>query len=41
VETGIVYHFGPGETRWVDRRDAALWLKPLRGEGRAFEEVTE
>lgn len=39
--TGVVYHFGPGETGDVDCRDAAFWLRPKRGNGRAFEEVAE
>jgi hypothetical protein len=35
--TGSRYPFGPGETRYVDKRDAQVWLHPPRGEGRAFE----
>ena len=35
--TGVKYPFGPGEARLVDRRDAEVWLRPVRGEGRAFE----
>lgn len=39
--TRAFYEFGPGETRFVDKRDAVCWLKPMRGNGRAFEEVRE
>ena len=35
--TGVRYPFGPGESRYVDKRDAQVWLHPKRGEGRAFE----
>lgn len=35
--TGTRYPFGPGEVRYVDERDAQVWLNPKRGEGRAFE----
>ena len=35
--TGVRYAFGPGDVRYVDKRDAAVWLNPPRGEGRAFE----
>ena len=35
--TGVRYPFGPGESRYVDKRDAQVWLNPKRGEGRAFE----
>ena len=34
--TGAWYPFGPGEARYVDRRDGQVWLRPPRGEGRAF-----
>lgn len=35
--TGVWYQFGPGDVRYVDKRDATVWLKPLKGDGRAFE----
>lgn len=34
--TGTRYPFGPGESRYVDKRDAQVWLNPPKGEGRAF-----
>jgi len=34
--TGVWYEFGPGDVRYVDKRDAAVWMSPKRGEGRAF-----
>jgi len=37
--TGTIYPFGPGDTLYVDSRDAELFLKPLRGDGAAFREV--
>ena len=36
--TGVKYPFGPGEARYVDKRDAQVWLHPRRGEGRVFED---
>ena len=37
--TGIRYPFASGEIRYVDSRDAEYWLKPRKGDGKAFEEV--
>ena len=37
--TGAWYWFGPDDVRFVDKRDAAVWLNPKKGEGRVFEVV--
>ena len=34
--TGIRYPFASGEIRYVDKRDAEPWLKPRKGDGKAF-----
>ena len=36
--TGIHYRFGPGDVRFVDKRDVETWLNPKGGDGsRVFE----
>ena len=35
--TGIRYRFGPGVTRFVDKRDATVFLNPKGDGGTVFE----